>query len=373
MDKLKALIVDDSVVYRKILADILASFPEVEVVGSATNGKNALDKIGTCKIDFITLDFEMPEMNGLETLQSLKKSYPDLKAIMVSAHTKAGAQVTMQALEEGAFDFIAKPDTKSLTESKDKLQSQLSSIINVLVVKKRLAGSRSILPPRVKPVVEATAPEKSVSRQVISATDISRRMNAVVASQTKCEVVAIGISTGGPNALTHVIPRLPANLNVPVLIVQHMPPVFTGALADSLKKKSRVNVVEGSDGMPVSAGTVYIAPGGRQMKVVKADERICLEITDDPPENNCRPSADYLFRSVAKEYKSSALGFIMTGMGSDGVKGLMVMKKFGTKVIAQDEATCTVFGMPMEAVKAGVGGVVLRLDRIADEIVSSVK
>jgi two-component system chemotaxis response regulator CheB len=193
-----------------------------------------------------------------------------------------------------------------------------------------------------------------------------------VMSNTRRDVVAIGISTGGPNALAQMVPSLPGDLRTPVLIVQHMPPVFTAALAESLSKKSRLSVVEGAEGMTVSPKTVYIAPGGKQMMIEKSGFEVVIRITDAPPENNCKPSADYLFRSVADVYGSAALGVIMTGMGSDGVKGLLVMKEKGARVIAQDEATCTVYGMPMEAAKAGVPDIVVPLEKIADEIVSSV-
>jgi two-component system chemotaxis response regulator CheB len=190
----------------------------------------------------------------------------------------------------------------------------------------------------------------------------------------KVDIVALGISTGGPNALTHVIPKLPEKFKIPILIVQHMPPLFTAALADSLNKKSRINVLEAQDGMTVSPGNVYIAPGGKQMRIEKhGTSQAVIKITDDPPENNCKPAADYLFRSVAKIYKGSSLGVIMTGMGSDGTKGLLIMKKLGAKVIAQDERTCTVFGMPMEAIRAGAVDIVTPLQDIANEIISAAR
>lgn len=377
--KLKVLIVDDSVLYRKVLSDILADFQDVEVIGSAPNGKIGLDKIANLKPDFITLDFEMPEMDGLQTLKSLKKDFPQIFAIMVSSHTKDGAEVTMQALEEGAFDFIAKPATSNIAESQRQLKSQLRPIINSIFLKKTLYGKkRTFASPSAMQQQDAKAAATAVKPRAFvpesGTTDISRRMNSIIRSG-KCEAVGLAISTGGPNALTHVIPKLPQNFKVPVLIVQHMPPVFTAALAESLNKKSAVSVVEGADGMVIKAGTVYIAPGGKQMKIEREEnsKNVRIRVTEDAPENNCRPSADYLFRSIADVYGGNSLGVIMTGMGADGVKGLAVMKKLGTKVIGQDEATCTVYGMPMEAFKAGVVDVVAPLDSIADEIVSSLR
>lgn len=368
MEKLKVLIVDDSALYRKVLSDILSAFPEVELLGTASNGKMALEKIGKTLPDFITLDFEMPEMNGIQTLKELKNKYPSVKAVMVSAHTVEGAEVTMQALEEGAFEFIAKPNTSNLGESKRELQAQLTTIVNTLFMKKSLSGvlRRNITTPKFQPVIQQTAPERSSALS-----DIAMKMNRIMIG--RCEIVAIGVSTGGPNALTHVVPRLPANFRVPVLIVQHMPPVFTAALAGSLDRKSAVQVLEGADGMQLKSGTVYIAPGGKQMKIEKKGNSTFLRITDDPPENNCKPSVDYMFRSVASDYKGNSVGVIMTGMGADGVKGLVEMKKTGSKVIAQDEATCTVYGMPMEAVKSGVVDLVVPLDQIVDEIISAAK
>jgi two-component system chemotaxis response regulator CheB len=367
MDKLKALVVDDSVLYRKILTDILSTFSDVEVIGSAHNGKAALQKIKDLKPDLVTLDFEMPELNGIQTLREIKKISSDVKSVMVSAHTQAGAKITMEALEEGAFDFIAKPNTQNLAENKNTLRRQLQPIINVVSVKVRLKGKK-VAP---TPITRATPAPLPTPRRQVAPTPITQRMKAMMSG--KVEAVGIGISTGGPNALTHVIPKLPENFKVPVLIVQHMPPLFTSALADSLNKKSRITVQEAKEGMPILPGNVYIAPGGKQMKIEKNGAQTVARITDDAPENNCKPAADYLFRSIAKLYKGNALGVIMTGMGSDGTKGLIIMKKLGSKIIAQDERTCTVFGMPMEAMRAGVVDVMAPLQKIADEIMSSVK
>lgn len=366
MTRLKAMVVDDSILYRKVLSDILSEFPEVELAGTASNGKIAVEKLERQPVDFITLDFEMPEMDGLEVLKRLKTVAPDVKAVMVSSHTRAGATVTMNALEQGAFDFIDKPDTGSVMESKQALKSQLRAILNVLLVKQSLRGT-----PPPKPVAPLASRPSQPSPSSF-ASGIAQRMRAVGAARP--DIVAIGVSTGGPNALSQVIPSLPGSLRVPVVIVQHMPPMFTAALAESLGRKSALRVCEATDGEKVLAGSVYIAPGGRQMRLERSPRgELVIRITDDAPENNCKPSVDYLFRSVSKLFGASALGVIMTGMGSDGVKGLAVMKEAGAKVIAQDEATCVVYGMPMEAVKAGVVDTVLPLSRIADEIVSCVR
>lgn len=341
---LRALVVDDTALYRKVLSDILTDLG-VEVVGTANNGKIALAKIEHLRPDFVTMDFEMPEMDGLETLRQMKKSAPETAAIMVSAHTRAGASITLEALELGAFDFIAKPEGASALQNVESMKSQLRPILASF--QNRRGIKQSLRPSRPLPV----SPVRT----------------------GKIDVVAIGISTGGPNALTKVIPQLPANLGVPIVIVQHMPPVFTAALAESLDRKSPLRVVEGAQGMVLEPDMVVLAPGGKQMKLVSDGGKAQIAITDDPPENHCKPAADYLFRSVAQLYGKRALGVIMTGMGADGTRGLKEMKLLGARVIAQDETTSVVFGMPMEAIKAGIVDTVLPLDEIAGEITKLVR
>ncbi|RJX27309.1 MAG: chemotaxis response regulator protein-glutamate methylesterase [Desulfurivibrio sp.] len=374
--KIRVLVVDDTVLYRKVLSDILAGIPDVEVVGTASNGRIALAKIEQLQPDLLTLDFEMPEMDGLTTLRELQRLKLDVAVVMVSAHTSEGAAVTIKALEGGAFDFIAKPGSSSLEQNRESLLRQLRPVIQSVSTRKllraALRGTRApaapVPPapgrpaaggPEAKPAIAPPAPEPA---RIVPAAPAGR-----------LAVVAIGVSTGGPNALAEVIPKLPAAFRVPVLIVQHMPPVFTKALADSLNQKSALHVVEARDEEQLLPGNVYLAPGARQMKVVKKAAGEFLQLTDDPPENHCRPSVDYLFRSVAAVYGNRALGVIMTGMGSDGVKGLQLMKRQGAQVIAQDEASCVVFGMPMEAIKAGVADVIMPLQQIAAEISSRIR
>jgi two-component system chemotaxis response regulator CheB len=305
----------------------------------------ALAKVAALKPDIITLDFEMPEMNGLDTLRALKSSGVNIPVIMISSHTQQGAAVTVQALELGAFASVAKPDCRNPAEGQDFLLGQLQPIIRSI-----LARSLSRPSPQ-SPAKKAVFPRH---RQPLPGL---------------VQIVAIGISTGGPNALAAMVPQLPADLRVPVVIVQHMPKDFTRALAASLDAKSALSVVEGADGQIVRPGIVYLAPGGRQMRVGRQGEHVRLEITDDPPENHCKPAADYLFRSVAQVYKDRALGVIMTGMGADGTLGLKAMKQYGVQVIAQDEESSVVFGMPYEVISAGVADVIVPLSDIAREIV----
>ncbi len=352
-NKIRVLIVDDTAFYRMILKNVLSDFSEIDIIGSAPNGKIALQKIEQLSPDLITLDVEMPEMNGIETLKELKKRNSKTNSIMVSAHTKKDAKITMEALELGAFDFIAKPDSSKIEDNTENLKKQFKPILNALFTRNALRGIE-----KESPVLGKPAPQISP-----------------IKTSAKPDIVAIGISTGGPKALAEVIPKLPENLQTPIVIVQHMPPVFTKALADSLNNKSKLSVHEGTSDQKIEKGNVYIAPGGKQMKVVTilSSASPVLKITDDPPENHCKPAADYLFRSVAQVYQNKSLGVIMTGMGNDGTMGLRLMKRQGAQVIAQNKETCIVFGMPLEAIKANVVDDVLPLNRIAINIEKIVK
>ena len=362
MDKLRAVVIDDTIVYRKIVGDVLKEIPFVEVVGTANNGKIALSKIDSLKPDFITLDIEMPELNGIEVLQALKdKSYAPV-VIMLSTLTQQGSEMTIKALELGAFDFVPKPDQGKMAENMEKVRAAILPIVNAL---KRQKETKFKIHEKIQPKVAAPITDKP--RQPIPVPQ-----KPVIRS--KSEIVGIGISTGGPNALTRMIPMLPGNLKAPVLIVQHMPPLFTASLANSLKNKSALHVKEAEEGDIIEAGKIYIAPGGKQMKIIAAADGITrkIKITDDPPENSCKPSVDYLFRSIAQYYVGRATGVIMTGMGSDGSKGLVQMKHNGSFVIAQNEETCTVYGMPKEPIESGIADVVAPLEKIAEEIMKTV-
>lgn len=362
MDKLKAVVIDDTIVYRKIVGDVLKEIPFVEVVGTANNGKIALSKIDSLKPDFITLDIEMPELNGIEVLQALKdKSYAPV-VIMLSTLTQHGSEMTIKALELGAFDFVPKPDQGKMAENMEKVRAAILPIVNAL---KRQKETKFKIHEKIQPKVAGPITDKSRQPLPVAQKQVTR---------SKSEIVGIGISTGGPNALTRMIPMLPGNLKAPVLIVQHMPPLFTASLANSLNNKSALQVKEAEEGDIIEAGKIYIAPGGKQMKIIAGADGITrkIKITDDPPENSCKPSVDYLFRSIAQYYVGRATGVIMTGMGSDGSKGLMQMKNNGSFVIAQNEETCTVYGMPKEPIESGIADVVAPLEKIAEEIMKTV-
>jgi two-component system, chemotaxis family, protein-glutamate methylesterase/glutaminase len=358
---LKVLVVDDTVIYRKIVSDVLAELPDVEVVGTAHNGKAALLKIKTLQPDLLTLDIEMPEMSGLQVLEHLQHSAPYVGTIMLSTLTSEGGAMTMRALELGAFDFIPKPQSGTMAENKMAIQNALGPILKAfkrsrdfqkILARNRAVGHRGANPTLAPAVVLHRLPDK--------------RMHP-------SSIIGIGISTGGPNALAQMLPMLPGNIDVPVVIVQHMPPVFTQSLAKSLDNKCKLSVCEATNGEPLKPNVVYIAPGGKQMKIVAGadgNQRV-IKITDDPPENSCKPSVDYLFRSIASHYIGRATGVIMTGMGSDGTLGLKQMKQNGAMIIAQDEASCVVFGMPKEPIQSGTADVVVPLGSIAKEILKT--
>lgn len=365
---LRILVVDDTVIFRKAISDILAELPDVEVVGIAHNGKIAISKIASLKPDLLTLDIEMPEMNGLEVLEYIRKEAMDVGAIMLSTLTQQGGDMTMKALELGAFDFIPKPQAGDMQENMRVIKDGLTPMLKAYARRKAI---KSIL----KDGYYQVGSTGHENRNILRSVGIVQRMNAISGKRGKSEIVAIGISTGGPNALAHMMPKIPPNLGVPILIVQHMPAVFTQSLANSLNSKCSIKVREAVDGESVQPNTAFIAPGGKQMKVAAGADgksRI-IRITDDPPENSCKPSVDYLFRSVAHHYVSRATGVIMTGMGSDGLESLKLMKKNGATIIAQDEATCVVYGMSKEPIEAGIVDVIAPLNEIAGEITRTVK
>jgi two-component system chemotaxis response regulator CheB len=355
---LRVLVVDDTVTYRKLARDVLASLSGVEVVGTAANGKIALERVEQHHPDLLLLDLEMPEVDGLEVLRRLKVAGGDVGAIMLSAVTDTKA--TMNALELGAFDFIVKPGGNSLEENVQRLRGELRSKLDAFA---RTRSIRRIL----------HEPAETCARRLPEptppASDAAFAGERPHATMTAPAVVALGISTGGPQALTEMLPKLPASLPVPVLIVQHMPPVFTRSLAEDLNGRCALRVCEASDGQVVASGDVLIAPGGKQMRVERENGTVIVRITDDPPELSCKPSVDYLFRSVADVYGGNVVGVIMTGMGSDGVRGCRMLKQRGAAIIAQDQATCVVFGMPRGLVEQGIADVVAPLGDIAGEIV----
>jgi two-component system, chemotaxis family, protein-glutamate methylesterase/glutaminase len=369
----RVLVADDAILFRRLLSDVLASLPGVEVVGSAANGKIALQKIRELKPDLLTLDIEMPELDGLAVLDALRKGDRMVEVIVVSALSRRGGDLTMRALDKGAFDFITKPESATLEQGREALLRELAprvrAVAHRLEVRAILRGNSPPGRPTVATPKDASEPASEES----SLNGIARRMQRL-SNPAKPEMVLIGVSTGGPVALAQLLPAIPRDIGIPILIVQHMPPIFTKSLADNLAAKCAVRVREAMHGEFPEPNTVYIAPGGRQMRLGMGPEnRPVIELTDDPPENNCRPAVDYLFRSAASHFPGRAMAVILTGMGSDGTIGLRLLKRNGCFVIAQDEASCVVYGMPKAAVDAGVADVILPLESIAARIAAIVQ
>ncbi|MCC7221890.1 MAG: chemotaxis-specific protein-glutamate methyltransferase CheB [Candidatus Contendobacter sp.] len=377
---MRVVVADDSALFRRLITTVLASLPEVEVVGQAANGKQALQRVHELTPDLLTLDMEMPELNGLEVLDALQKSGENVAVLIISAFTHQGGRLTIQALQKGAFDFITKPDLSGLEQIREALRAELAPRLKAqslrFKVRNILRNSTAAAPihPAASPVHPAAPPIHAASPTWMTSLEgINTRMNRL-AGTMKPEMVLIGVSTGGPNALAGLLPALPGDLGVPVLIVQHMPPLFTQSLAENLTAKCALQVCEAAHGENLEPNTVYIAPGGRQMRLAPGDGgRKMIQITDDPPENNCRPSVDYLFRSVANQFSGRAMAVILTGMGSDGMLGLRLLKRHGCFGIAQDEPSCAVYGKPKAAVDAGVVDVVLPLEAIAGRIVAAIQ
>jgi two-component system chemotaxis response regulator CheB len=356
----RVLVVDDTSLFRRIVSDALAGIEEVEVVGTASNGKLALARMAELQPDLVTLDIEMPEMNGIEVLKAMRGARQNATVIMLSSLTVKGGQMTIRALEAGAFDFITKPEGRSQEESLAQLRDSLRPIIQTLARQREI---RSILKPRA-----ITAPAAGLGAPVIPDAVLPR-----TPGRKGAPIVLIGVSTGGPTALAELLPAWPAKIGAPIFIVQHMPALFTEALAQRLQTKSAIRVKEAQDGEAAEADCAYLAPGGKQMKLAPGQKGgITICITDDPPENACRPSVDYLFRSVALNFPGRSIAAILTGMGNDGTAGTRMLKRGGCFTIAQDEASCVVFGMPREAIQAGVIDTIVPLNQIAGRIVRAI-
>jgi len=360
----RVLVADDSVVFRRVITDALSTLSDVEVVGSVPNGKLAVQKVRELKPDLLTLDMEMPEMDGLAVLDALRRAGEKTIVIAVSSFTLRGGEITLKALEKGALDFITKPETSSAQESREVILRELAPRIRALAHRQEI-----------RRILTGARPTAAPAAEVAPTTGIPPRQSPVyTAVRKKPEIVLIGVSTGGPNALGLLLPQIPKDIGVPFLVVQHMPALFTRSLAQSLSTKCALQVCEASHGDRIVPNVVYIAPGGKQMRVAVSLAGVrTIEITDDPPENNCRPAVDYLFRSAAHSLPGRSMAVILTGMGSDGTLGLRLLKRHGCYVVAQDEASCVVFGMPKAAIDAGVVDAVLPLEGIPDRILASVR
>lgn len=353
MAKIRVLIVDDSVVIRRLLTDILSQDLELEVAGIAANGQIALAKLDQVNPDIVTMDIEMPIMDGLETLKALRKTHPKLPVIMFSTLTERGSVQTLDALALGASDYVAKPaNVGSVMAGMERISAELIPKIKSLC--------RRSQPATVTPAAQASA----VVRPVFA----PRTAMGAVGGGGGVDVLAIGVSTGGPNALATLLPGLMRNFPVPILIVQHLPPLFTRLLAERLASVTSMNACEGCAGAVLETGHVWVAPGGFHMEVERSFNRVQLRLHEEAPENSCRPAVDVLFRSVAKVYGSRVLAVILTGMGQDGLRGCESVREAGGQVVVQDEESSVVWGMPGAVSQAGLAEKVLPLGDIAAEI-----
>ncbi len=347
MRKIRILIVDDSVVVRRKVTEVLSDDPALEVVGVAANGKIALAKIPQVQPDLVILDVEMPEMDGMEALAAIGQTHPHLPAIVFSAFTQRGAVATIEALCLGAKDYVTKPTQMGSVEAVTQyLQQELIPKIKVLC-----ADIISLSQ-------DALIVRTPTGHYPLGAVPITRQV----------EVVAIGVSTGGPDALAKLLPQFPANFPVPIAIVQHMPPMFTQRLAERLAANCSIRVAEGFEGARLEPGKAWIAPGDFHMIVERSGTTVRLRIHQDPPENFCRPAVDVLFRSVARIYGAGAIAVVLTGMGKDGLRGCDFIREAGGHILVQDEATSVVWGMPGFVAKAGLADKVLPLEQIGSEI-----
>lgn len=345
MTNIRVLIVDDSALMRQVLAELLSKDPEIEIIGTAADPYIAREKIKALNPHVLTLDVEMPRMDGLTFLEKLMRGHP-MPVLMVSSLTEAGCQTTLRALELGAVDFVTKP--------KIDLRDGMTDLAHDLTEKVK-AAARASLRPRTAPTADAQKP-KVLSSAMLKTTDT---------------IIAIGASTGGTEALKEVLEVLPPN-TPPIVVTQHMPEHFTKTFAARLNSLCRIKVKEAEDGDSVLPGHALIAPGSYHMTLARSGARYIVRINQDPPVNRHRPSVDVMFASVAQYAGRNSVGVILTGMGGDGARELLAMKQAGAFTIAQDEASCVVFGMPKEAIKLGAADKILPLNDIPAAILAHV-
>lgn len=345
--KKRILLVDDAVVVRKVLSQLISRDPDLEVAATAVNGRMGLTKFTALKPDLVLLDIEMPEMDGLETVRELRKIDSRVPIIMFSTLTERGASVTLEALALGATDYVTKPSNFDGAANLDTISRELIPKIRALCHLPWVHNGPTHIPQPV-PALPAPLPARLVA---------------------PARIVIIGVSTGGPDALAHLLPLLPAHFPVPLLIAQHMPPIFTAMLASRLAAKSQFPVRECVSGEPLSPRCAVIAPGDFHMVVEHENGLVSLKTHQGPRENFCRPSVDVLFRSVAAFFRERTLAVVLTGMGQDGLKGCELLRKQGARIYVQDEASSVVWGMPGFVARAGLANKILPLEKIASEIV----
>jgi two-component system chemotaxis response regulator CheB len=354
MPPITVLVVDDSVVVRRLVSDVLSEDQEIQVVGTAPNGQIALAKVPQLNPDVISLDVEMPVMDGLETLRELRRRFPDVPVIMFSTLTDRGAAATLEALELGAKDYVTKPaNVGSVQASMASVREQLVPKIKALH-RHSPRGRAAGYPMLPHAIATGTAAPSPVLRAVPPALPV--------------DVVLLGVSTGGPDALATVLPALPATFPAPILVVQHMPPTFTRLLAHRLDGRSALEVREAEDGDVVLPGQALLAPGDFHLRLQRTARGVVARLDQGTPENFCRPSVDVLFRSAAQVYGAGALGVVLTGMGADGARGAADIVAAGGQVVVQDQATSVVWGMPGAVAQAGLASELLPLLEVASAL-----
>ena len=353
MRPIRVLIADDAVVVRRILTTVIGEDPDLEVVGTAANGILALQKFEQLKPDIVTLDIEMPEMDGLQALAALRKIDRKVPVIMFSTLTERGAAATLEALSLGASDYVTKP-------------------ANVGSVSAAMESVRQQLIPRIKSLCKRPDSAQARPRTPLVATQPLARALDASSPSGRTDVVAIGASTGGPVALSTVLAALPKDFAVPVVVTQHMPPVFTRLLAQRMDGSMPIEVREAVQGDVLKPGLVLIAPGDRHLCFRRSSMGIVVNLSEGPPVNYCRPSVDVMFDSLATLYNGDVLAVILTGMGHDGRDGCATLKAKGAYVVSQDEATSVVWGMPGAVATAGLSDSILPVEQIGPKIVLTV-
>jgi two-component system, chemotaxis family, protein-glutamate methylesterase/glutaminase len=380
------LVVDDSAVIRRMITSILEGDPEIQVVGTASNGRVALERLAELTPDIVILDVEMPVMDGLATLRSLRalgSRNATLPVVMFSALTERGAAATLDALTAGATDYVTKPaGAGSVAVSLDQVRRELVPKVKALVAASRdrlAAGS-----PIGGSVVGSAVASGAITNSAVTGNTVTSRLASVAPAQgalavprrplrsDRVEVVAIGCSTGGPDALATVLGALPIDFPVPILVVQHMPPLFTRMFAERLDRSSVLPVAEAVDGQRLSPGAILVAPGDRHLRVRRDGVSVCVDLSEEPPENYCRPAVDVLFRSIAEVFGPAALACVLTGMGRDGEQGAGRVRAGGGRIVVQDQATSVVWGMPGAVAKAGLADDVVPLSKIAETLLAAV-
>ena len=346
--KARVLVVDDTIVVRRMLSTIIDRDDELEVVGVAQNGRIALRKLSLLQPDIVTMDIEMPELDGIETLRELRKTDRNIPVIMLSSLTEKGAQKTFEAIDAGANDYMAKP--ANLSDFKTAVLEIETQLIPKLKAYSRIHRARTLLdaPRQAKPSSEPPIrfPRRGIANKTFNA-------------------LCIGTSTGGPNALETFFTGLKSKLDLPIFIVQHMPPVFTRTLSERLNKLGPTTICEAEHGQIVQPGFGYMAPGGKHMELARFGQEMRIQLHEGPPENSCRPAVDVLFRSVAKHYGAATLAIIMTGMGQDGLKGCQVIAQAQGSILSQDKDSSLIWGMPRAVCEADLADEILPLDQIA--------